>query len=139
MSVRTRSRALLLGGLVAGVSTLLHAPAASADTQGGLQDCTQPPPAPLLCVFSGDTATGERLETSQSNNNWGWIGNPYAFRTMKNDDESAYNTPGGSPAYAFVYYGTDYTGSYYCMDFGQYRRTLSSPNNAESHKFTSGC
>lgn len=76
-----------------------------------------------------------------ANDNWDWLGNPYAFRVMNDNDESTYvrwNNYG-----ATIYRHDQYDTAVICTARGMYHQTYTtSDNQGSSHKaprLAAGC
>lgn len=93
----------------------------------------------FLCVFEHSNYGGAKLQTSQSNSNWDYLGNPYAFRYMNDKDSSAANST--SRTYARVYeHDTQSGGSYWVRPQQEISYVGDAYNDeGSSHKFYSAC
>jgi hypothetical protein len=125
----------ILGGLAAGVA-LAAATVVAASPASAAPGCDG---SYFLCVYQYQSYGGAQLFTSQSNNNWDWIGNPYAFRFMNDKMSSVVNTTGRT--YAIVAQHDNLDGYQYCVPPGAYRPTVNSDidNKSSSHQFVSSC
>jgi hypothetical protein len=93
----------------------------------------------FLCVFENRDFGGALLQTSQSNTNWDYLGNPAAFRRMNDEDSAAANST--TRTYARIYEHDGYTGGSYCVRPQQEIAYVGDGYNDEgsSHRFLSAC
>ncbi|MGL5826209.1 MAG: peptidase inhibitor family I36 protein [Nocardioides sp.] len=93
----------------------------------------------FLCIYQYTDYDGAELLTSNSNTNWDYLGNPYAFRYMNDRMSSVKNTTGRT--YATISVHDDGGGYDYCVVPRATRETVSDKINdkSSSHLFRSGC
>lgn len=93
----------------------------------------------LLCVFQFHDYEGAELFTSQSNSNWDYLGNPYAFRYMNDKMSSAKNRT--SRTYSHVYQHDSFNGYDYCIPPATNRSNVNNDieNKSSSHQYASAC
>jgi hypothetical protein len=93
----------------------------------------------LLCVFQYHDYDGGELFTSNTNTNWDYLGNPYAFRFMNDKMSSAKNRT--SRTYSHVYQHDSFEGYDYCIPPATNRPNVNNDieNKSSSHTYASGC